>query len=152
MKAVYFLFLLAALIFTDTTPVNAKPSCCVDTCVFDKSRPFMGVDNQFNGFLKFMSEGVTTLIVSGFLDVDNIPASYIVSVADCDTAGTPTPGRDPSGNSLIDLSSEPLDAPIRTTRNIIDTVILVTKCCFVVDDTNSILGIAPIEHVLDCTI
>src|SRR6185436_15869681 len=107
MKAVYFLFLLAALIFTDSKPVNAQ-GCCISTCGFQKSKPFMGFPNTFNGFLDFTGDGFASsplLQITGFLDVDVTGLPHEIRVADCGTAESQMPGNP----FIINLDNQPFE-------------------------------------------
>ncbi|CAG8490456.1 7731_t:CDS:1 [Paraglomus brasilianum] len=167
MKSVYFLSLLAALIFTDPTPANAAPleKCCpISRCVFTQgdvpvnSPGFTG--NTFNGYLQFVQSPKTVLQIDGFINIEGaingaIDGTFDLHVANCSTASTEQPG-DPA---TIDLDSESFNTPILTSRSLSINKIA-GQCCFVVEEFASIggsvprneriLGVASVETVIDC--
>ncbi|CAG8460290.1 3129_t:CDS:1 [Paraglomus brasilianum] len=173
MKLVYFLSLLVALIFADSTQASAtrlakkwnKPCCPISRCVFNKGDQLVNAPgfsgNTFNGLLQFTQSPNNTLQISGFINIqgainEEVEGVYNIHVANCSTASTPTPGDPPT----IDLDFESFGLPILTSADL-GISNITNQCCFVVEEfavfqgsippKERIYGVAPVETVVDCT-
>ncbi|CAG8583617.1 5369_t:CDS:1 [Paraglomus occultum] len=163
MKSLYIFFLLAVLIFTDSTPANATS---LHRCVFKVGENPLNLPtkatgipsglragynrNTINGILEFTRFNDKKLFIGGFIDLDGvggIELIYDLHVARCSTKTSAEPG-DPA---IIDLDGESFDTPIATTINKpLPKLDANTDCCFVVDEfaaTERILGVARLQQI-----